>query len=136
MSYLCDPFFRGFCLQNFPYIEKEFDGLTDYQIICKILETIENQIKAIDEKYQDILGLRTEFDEFKIQIQSEMVDFKNQIESDIETDLQENYSRIVLLLSEYQTVIQNQMNDLRSDLEDEIREIELGNVIAYNPTNR
>ena len=136
MSYLYDPFFRGFCSRNFPYIEKEFDGLTDYQIMCKILESIENQIKAIDEKYQDILDIRTEFDEFKIQIQNEMVDFKNQIESDVETDLQENYSRIVLLLSEYQTVIQNQMNDLRSDLEHEIEQIELGNVIAYNPTNR
>lgn len=135
MSMMINPFFRGFCSRNFPYIEKEFDALTDYELICKILEEIEKQINEIDEKYADILDLRDDFDSFKAEIQAEMVTFKSEVQSDVQSELEAQYSRIVLLMAEYQQVVENQLTALRSDLEAEIQEIELGNVIAYNPTN-
>lgn len=135
MSMMINPFFRGFCSRNFPYIEKEFDALTDYELICKILEEIEKQINEIDEKYADILDLRDDFNSFKAEIQAEMVAFKSEVESDVQLELEAQYSRIVLLLSEYQQVVNGELSSLRSDLEEQIESIELGNVKAYNPTN-
>lgn len=127
--------FRNFCNSNFPFIEKEFDGLTDYEIICKILEHFENKIKEIDEKYADILDLREEFETFKTEIQAEFTSFETTINNEVDSKLTQNYNRVVQLLSDYQILFNNELEQLRTDLENQIEQIELGNVIAYNPTN-
>lgn len=128
--------FRNFCISNFPFIEKDFDALTDYEIICKIFEHFENEIKEIDEKYSDILDLRQEFDTFKLEIQAEFSSFENTINLEVDNKLSANYNRVVQLLSDYQILFNNELEQLRNELENQIEQIELGNVIAYNPTNR
>lgn len=40
------PFFRRFVIQNFPFIEADFDALTDYQLMSKIVEYLN---KVIDQ---------------------------------------------------------------------------------------
>ena len=127
--------FRNFCLSNFPFLEKNFDALTDYELICKIFEHFENEIKEIDEKYSDILNLRQEFETFKAEIQTEFNSFETQINNEVDTKLTQNYNRVVQLLSDYQILFNNELENLRTDLENQIEQIELGNVIAYNPTN-
>ena len=128
--------FRNFCLHNFPFLEKDFDALTDYELIGKIFEHFENEIKEIDEKYSDILNIRVEFEEFKIQIQNTLNSFETEILDDVDIKLQQNYNQVVQLLSDYQILFNSQLATLREDLEHQIEEIELGNVMAYNPTNR
>lgn len=127
--------FRNFCLSNFPFLEKDFDALTDYELISKIFEHFENEIKEIDEKYADILDLRNEFEAFKQEIQNEFNSFENRINTEVDSKLTQNYNRVVQLLSDYQILFNNELQGLRTDLEAEIESIELGNVIAYNPTN-
>lgn len=39
------PKFRGMVLQNFPYIEEDFDALTDYAFMSKIVEYLNNVIE-------------------------------------------------------------------------------------------
>ena len=39
------PFFRRAVLQNFPFIEKDFDALTDYEFLCKVVEYLNKVIK-------------------------------------------------------------------------------------------
>lgn len=127
--------FRNFCLSNFPFLEKDFDALTDYELICKIFEHFENEIKEIDEKYSDILNLRQEFETFKAEIQAEFSSFEETINNEVDNKLNANYNRVVQLLSDYQILFNNELENLRTDLENQIEQIELGNVIAYNPTN-
>lgn len=38
------PFFRRFVLQNFPFIEEDFDALTDYELISKVVEYLNKVI--------------------------------------------------------------------------------------------
>ena len=38
------PKFRRFVLQNFPFIEEDFDALTDYELICKVVEYLNKVI--------------------------------------------------------------------------------------------
>ena len=140
MSSFCNPYFRGFFSRNFPYIEKEFDGLTDYEIITKILEHLENEIKAVDEKYEGfgdtVTQLEHDFIELRNSITETLDTFRTDIENNVTIELENQYARILLLLADYQHVVDGQLLTLRNDLEAEIESIELGNVIAYNPTNR
>lgn len=131
--------FRWFVTQNFPFIEKDFDALSDYEILCKIFEYFDNQIKAVDEKYSGLFDtveqLENDFAQLKIDIATTLSDFKTSIKNDVNTALQQNYNEVIRLLSEYQTVFNNQIANLRADLMAEIQRIELGDVKAYNPTN-
>lgn len=49
------PPFKWFVLQNFPFIEADFDAITYYQLLCKIVEYLN---KVIDEN--NIIGEQTE----------------------------------------------------------------------------
>lgn len=40
------PKFRRFVLQNFPFIEEDFDALTDYALICKVIEYLNTVITS------------------------------------------------------------------------------------------
>ena len=135
----CNYGFRLFVTQNFPFIEKDFDGLTDYEILCKIFEYFDKQIKAVDEKYSgigdEVESLKEQFEQLKVDINTILNNFETNITNDVEIRLQQNYNQVIQLLSEYQTVFNNQLANLRSDLMAEIQRVELGDVKAYNPTN-
>ena len=49
------PPFKWFVLQNFPFIEADFDAITYYQLLCKIVEYLN---KVIDEN--NVIGEQTE----------------------------------------------------------------------------
>lgn len=135
----CNYGFRLFVLQNFPFIEKDFDALSDYEILCKIFEYFDKQIKAVDEKYSgigdEVESLKEQFEQLKVDINTILNNFETNITNDVEIRLQQNYNQVVQLLAEYQTIVNNSINQLRTDLESEIERIELGDVKAYNPTN-
>lgn len=135
----CNYGFRLFVTQNFPFIEKDFDALTDYEILCKIFEYFDKQIKAVDEKYSgigdEVESLKEQFEQLKVDINTILNNFETNITNDVEIRLQQNYNQVIQLLSEYQTVFNNQLANLRSDLMAEIQRVELGDVKAYNPTN-
>ena len=39
------PYFRRFVIQNFPFIENDFDALTDYELLSKVVEYLNKVIK-------------------------------------------------------------------------------------------
>lgn len=131
--------FKLFVLNNFPFIEEDFDALTDYEVLCKIFEYFEKQIKELETNYSGIddriIAIETEFNQLKSDIQSTLTEFQTSIENDVNNRLQQNYNQIIQLLSEYQTVFNNSIANLRTELMSEIERIELGDVKAYNPTN-
>lgn len=131
--------FRFYVLQNFPFIEKDFDAMSDYEILCKIFEYFEKQIKAVDEKYSGISALveslESQFEQLKVDIYSTLNQFRTDVLNDVNVALQNNYNDVVRLLAEYQTVVNGELSNLRADLMQEIERVELGDVKAYNPTN-
>ena len=131
--------FRLFVLNNFPFIEKDFDAMTDYELLCKIFEHFDNEIKELSENYQNfdevVEKLEADFEQLKIDINSTLANFENEINQSVDVKLQQNYNQIVQLLADYQTVFNNNLATLRADLEEEIERVELGDVKAYNPTN-
>lgn len=47
--------FKWFCMQNFPFIEEDFDAITEYQLLCKIVEYLNKNIDKTNE-----LGVKVE----------------------------------------------------------------------------
>lgn len=47
--------FKWFCLNNFPFLEADFDAITDYQLFCKLGKELNNLITKMNE-----LGFETE----------------------------------------------------------------------------
>lgn len=61
------PKFRRFVLQNFPFIEKDFDALTDYQLICKVVEylnTVINSQNGLIDEMENLVQLFNQLKDF------------------------------------------------------------------------
>ena len=56
------PLFRRWVLQNFPFIEQDFDALTDYQLICKVVEYLNKVIEVTNETTGQVELLTTALD--------------------------------------------------------------------------
>lgn len=59
------PKFRRFVLQNFPFIEEDFDALTDYGLICKVVEYLNDVIESTNESSAQVAALTTLYNELK-----------------------------------------------------------------------
>lgn len=86
------PKFRRFVLQNFPFIEEDFDALTDYALICKVVEYLNQVINSQNE------------------VVSELGRF--------ETDITNNFNRLEGLFNELKSFVDNYFDNL--DVQKEI----------------
>ena len=59
------PKFRRFVLQNFPFIEEDFDALTDYALICKVIEYLNKVIDSQNGVVSEVESLEIMFNELK-----------------------------------------------------------------------
>lgn len=41
--------FRNWVIENFPFLENDFDALTDYELFCKMMEYVKEQVKGNEE---------------------------------------------------------------------------------------
>lgn len=55
------PPFKGMVLQNFPFIEEDFDAITNYQLLCKVVEYLRNVIANELVMEENVTNLYNEF---------------------------------------------------------------------------
>ncbi len=55
------PKFRRFVIQNFPFIEEDFDALTDYALMSKIVEYLNNVIQSQNDVVDNVEELNAAF---------------------------------------------------------------------------
>lgn len=94
-----------------------------------------SQMNTIEENYNEIISQIDEINSEITKINDYFPTFRTEILNSVDTRLTQNYNTIVSLMNDYQTIFNNEIRILRSDLEQEIERIELGDVQAYNPTN-
>lgn len=97
------PKFRRFVLQNFPFIEEDFDALTDYELICKVVEYLNNVIQSQNEVIAEVGRFET--------------DVNNEINT-FETIITNNYNRLEGLFVELKSYVDNYFDNL--DVQEEI----------------
>lgn len=61
------PPFKWFVLQNFPFIEEDFDAITEYQLLCKIVEYLNRTIDKTNELGEQVEALNNWFINLDVQ---------------------------------------------------------------------
>lgn len=75
------PKFRRCVLQNFPFIEEDFDALTDYELLCKVVQYLNMVIDSQNKVVEKTDGLIAAFEELKSYVDNY---FKN---LDVQTEI-------------------------------------------------
>lgn len=101
-----------------------------------IINSMTDIVNKIDTNFTDIYNQLEKITSDIEQVYIDLQTFENRINNNVESQLQNAYNRVVGLMNDYQTIFNNNLNNLRLDLESEIQRIELGDVKAYNPTTR
>lgn len=80
------PFFRRFVLQNFPFIEQDFDALTDYELICKVVEYLNKVIESTNASSEQIEILTDAFNnlQFYVEHYFDNLDIQEEINNKLE----------------------------------------------------
>lgn len=156
---------RPLCIQaltNFPYIEEDFDALTDYGLLSKVAEYVNkvsyNQ-KIIDENNKEISKAindlkeyvdeyLTGFDELKELVDRLVIDFnnlENRVEKN-EEDIINLNNKINIDINNLRIELENKINESYNTLksyvdyqdnvlDEKINNIQIGSIEVYNPTN-
>lgn len=138
--------FKGWTLENFPFIEADFDALTNYELICKITEYInkiganQNELNNIytelyngyKELYDYVNEYLTDIDEIK-----EAIQIINNSLDDLAAKVLKNSQDIILLnskIDEVKAEVKSYVDDKVLMLEQEIQNIQIGDINVYDPS--
>lgn len=155
-------YFKGWTLENFPFIEDDFDAITTYQFMCKIVEYLNEVIynqKILDENNEEIVKLVQELKAYVDEYLEDLTDIKEEIATieenltslgetvdDNTTDIANLDTKIDYEISSLKNytdnAIQTNYNTLKtyvdyqdSVLDEKIENIQIGQIQVYNPTN-
>ena len=114
------PLFRRWVLQNFPFIEQDFDALTDYQLICKVVEYLNKVIETVNASGEQIELLTNTVNQF--------VDYINHyfdnldVQNEINNKLDEMYAngQLDLLFQKYVNDYVETTNEKLDALDDKV----------------
>lgn len=76
--------FKLCVLQNFPYIEEDFDALTNYQLLCKVVEYLNKTIDSQNEVITEIGQLKNDFIELKLFVEEYL---ENHLKEDVDAKI-------------------------------------------------
>lgn len=134
--YGCSPFYT-FAIQNFPFLEKDFDALNDYQMMCQIFKYLDDKIKEVDNKYgglfETVEKIEADFETFKNEVNQTIETFKAEVLQDVQTQMDAQYNRVLALLNQYQVVFKAYVDSQINVVNKRIDDIEVGAVNVYNP---
>ncbi len=86
MSFTKIPKFRRFVLQNFPFIEEDFDALTDYGLICKVVQYLNTVINQTNANTEQIAQLNEAFEALQQYVEHyfDNLDVQNEINNKLD----------------------------------------------------
>lgn len=138
--------FKGWTLENFPFIEADFDALTNYELICKITEYINKvaeQQNSLNQIYIELYNGYKELYDYVNQYLVDIDEVKQAIQridaslDELAADVLQNSQDIILINSRIDSVITELRAYVDSKvlmLEEEIQNIQIGDINVYDPT--
>ena len=115
--------FKGWVIENFPYIEADFDAITNYQLYCKIVEYLNKVIyneKLLEESDNELVDAYNELEEYVMKYVTDVSDLKEAIElintrlDDLVLQVDTNTNNISLLDEKIDSEISTLDSTLRS----------------------
>lgn len=102
--------------------------ITNYNAILLLIDDI-------NKNYEEIIIHLNNIDAQIEEINNFFPTFRAQILQSVDTKNNALYNQVTNLLNDYQIIFNSNLQNMKNELENEIYQIELGNVKAYNPTN-
>ena len=99
-------------LNNFPFIEADFDAVTYYQLLCKIVDSVNSTIELTNNLLDEYETLEDEY--------SRLIALVNELQSRLDTIQEELTEYINLKTAEVRADLEAEISDLANDLEAEI----------------
>lgn len=150
--------FKLWTLQNFPFIEEDFDALTNYEMMCKIVGKLNEVIDVSNEQTETFKYLEVEFKKLKDYVDEyltgldnikEQINLINQALDNIAQVLLEHTNTLIRLdnkidseINRVINIIDNDFNQLKDyvDYQDnllnnKIDNIQIGQIEIYDPTS-
>lgn len=130
MSYTKIPKFRRFVIQNFPFIEEDFDALTDYGLMSKVVEYLNTVIASQNQTNENFETLNNAFIELHDYVEHyfDNLDVQEEINNKLDAMVSDGTMSILLsgLLDDFREEIQDELD--RQD--DKIDALESGTLVA------
>lgn len=131
--------FTGWILENFPFIESDFDAITMYQIICKIVEQLESMVDDVEKLKTDYSTVVANMEALTEYV-NEYLTGLNEVKADI-VDIKANLIVLSKQIEDNTILINEKYNDLKDyvDVKDQalnakIDNIQIGAISVYDPT--
>lgn len=142
--------FKGWVLENFPFIEDDMEAIDNYQLLCKIVEYMnkiaENQ-NELAEDYNTLIeeftNLKNYVDEYLIgldDVKAEILVINGKIDELISQvaqntqDISDNYTYLYNLIGETYNTLKAYVDDQVLILNNKIDNIQIGQISIYDPT--
>ena len=93
--------FRLWTLQNFPFIAEDFDALTTYELLCKIVEYLNNVIDVTNNQSSAINELENLYNELKEYVDNYFENLDIQTEIDNKLDEMAESGQLEEIIGEY-----------------------------------
>lgn len=120
--------FKFFCLTNFPFIEEDFDALTYYQLLCKVVEYLNNVIKTTNAIGTQTEELTNAFNELKNYVDNYFTNLDVQEEINNKLDQMATDGTLDKIINQE---IFGELNDKITNLENDINDIENNNTTIF-----
>lgn len=123
------PKFRRFVIQNFPFIEEDFDALTDYQLISKIVEYLNNVINSQNQVIDQVTVLTDAINELTSYVDHyfDNLDVQEEINNKIDKMVSDGTFQIIL-----NSYIQPELDNLNTKIDNEIDNREQADLTLQN----
>ena len=132
------PLFRRFVIQNFPYIEQDFDALTDYQLISKVVEYLNMVIEQTNQSTEQVAVLTDSFNQLKDYVDHyfDNLDVQEEINNKLDAMVEDGTmaSLINPILDEFETEIRGELEDFEAEVRSEVNTI--GDVSELETVNK
>ena len=91
------PKFRRCVLQNFPFIEEDFDALTDYELLCKVVQ----YLNMVIDKVNDLSKIEQEFSELKSYVENYFANLDVQDEINVKLEDMAESGDLATIIAEF-----------------------------------
>ena len=114
-----DPF-KGWCQENFPFIEDDFDAITDYQLMCKLKEYVVkmgNDVANLETNYNTLIDQVNELETVINSMAGDVNDLKDEFAS-LKTLVESYNMRIIANSNRIEQVNVNLLNTISMTADD------------------
>lgn len=115
--------YKKWVLQNFPFIEEDFDAITMYQLFCKIVEKLNEVIDSMNEYSTIIDEIIETFNNIVEEIETIINNRFEVIEEDLQNQFNEFKNEVNTTLNSFNEILNNRLGNQDTkiqDLEDEM----------------